>query len=129
MSELCAANALTGPPRRPMPDQERQFAPGRDADRICRVPPAAREQLVEERAIDAKKHRRRAMVVGRLATEAGSRISPALQLRPGCGAARPADAFGSAEWVADAVHAGFSGARPLGEAMTEYQRFATNASR
>jgi len=32
------------------------------------------------------------------------------------------DAFRSAEWVADAVHAGFSGARPLGEAMAEYER-------
>jgi flavin-dependent dehydrogenase len=32
------------------------------------------------------------------------------------------DAFRSAEWLADAVHAGFSGARPLGEALAEYQR-------
>jgi flavin-dependent dehydrogenase len=32
------------------------------------------------------------------------------------------DAFRSSEWVADAVHAGFSGARPLEEAMAEYQR-------
>jgi 2-polyprenyl-6-methoxyphenol hydroxylase-like FAD-dependent oxidoreductase len=32
------------------------------------------------------------------------------------------DAFRSSEWVADAVHAGFSGARPLAEAMAEYQR-------
>ena len=32
------------------------------------------------------------------------------------------DAFRSSEWVADAVHAGFSGARPLDEAMAEYQR-------
>ena len=32
------------------------------------------------------------------------------------------DAFRLSEWVADAVHAGFSGARPLDEAMAEYQR-------
>ena len=32
------------------------------------------------------------------------------------------DAFRSAEWMAGAVHAGFSGARPLAEAMAEYQR-------
>jgi flavin-dependent dehydrogenase len=32
------------------------------------------------------------------------------------------DAFRSAEWLADAVHAGFSGARALGEAVAEYQR-------
>ena len=32
------------------------------------------------------------------------------------------DAFRSAEWLADAVHAGFSGARPLSEALAEYQR-------
>jgi flavin-dependent dehydrogenase len=32
------------------------------------------------------------------------------------------DAFGSAEWLAEAVHAGFSDARPLGEALAEYQR-------
>lgn len=32
------------------------------------------------------------------------------------------DAFRSAEWLADAVHAGFSGARPLIEALAEYQR-------
>jgi flavin-dependent dehydrogenase len=33
------------------------------------------------------------------------------------------DAFRSAEWLAKAVHAGFSGARPLREALAEYQRF------
>jgi flavin-dependent dehydrogenase len=32
------------------------------------------------------------------------------------------DAFRSAEWLADAVHAGFSGARPLTEALADYQR-------
>ena len=32
------------------------------------------------------------------------------------------DAFRSAEWLADAVHAGLSGARPLNEALAEYQR-------
>jgi 2-polyprenyl-6-methoxyphenol hydroxylase-like FAD-dependent oxidoreductase len=32
------------------------------------------------------------------------------------------DAFRAAEWLADAVHAGFSGARPLIEALAEYQR-------
>jgi flavin-dependent dehydrogenase len=32
------------------------------------------------------------------------------------------DAFRSAEWLADAVHTGFSGARPLNEALAEYQR-------
>jgi flavin-dependent dehydrogenase len=32
------------------------------------------------------------------------------------------DAFRSAEWLADAVHAGFSGTRPLSEALAEYQR-------
>ena len=32
------------------------------------------------------------------------------------------DAFRSAEWLAEAVHAGFSGARPLDEAMADYQR-------
>ena len=31
-------------------------------------------------------------------------------------------AFRSAEWLADAVHAGFSSARPLLEALAEYQR-------
>src|SRR5262249_43427807 len=32
------------------------------------------------------------------------------------------DAFRSAEWLADAVHAGLSGAQPLNEALEEYQR-------
>jgi hypothetical protein len=32
------------------------------------------------------------------------------------------DAFRSAEWLTDAVHAGFSGARPLDEALAGYQR-------
>ena len=32
------------------------------------------------------------------------------------------DAFRSAEWLADAVHAGFSGARPLSQALAECQR-------
>ena len=32
------------------------------------------------------------------------------------------DAFRSAEWLADAVHAGFSGERPLSKALTDYQR-------
>ena len=32
------------------------------------------------------------------------------------------DAFRSAEWLADAVHTGFSGARPLTDALGEYQR-------
>jgi flavin-dependent dehydrogenase len=32
------------------------------------------------------------------------------------------DAFRSAEWLADAVHAGFSGIRPLNEALANYQR-------
>jgi flavin-dependent dehydrogenase len=32
------------------------------------------------------------------------------------------DAFRCAQWLADAVHAGFSGARPLGEALAEYRR-------
>ena len=32
------------------------------------------------------------------------------------------DAFRSAEWLAEAVHAGFSGARPLSEALVDYQR-------
>jgi flavin-dependent dehydrogenase len=32
------------------------------------------------------------------------------------------DAFRSAEWLADAVHAGFSGVRPLGDALAAYQR-------
>jgi len=32
------------------------------------------------------------------------------------------DAFRSAEWLADAVHMGFSGAQPLSEALAEYQR-------
>jgi len=32
------------------------------------------------------------------------------------------DAFRSAEWLAEAVHMGFSGARPLSEALAEYQR-------
>jgi flavin-dependent dehydrogenase len=31
------------------------------------------------------------------------------------------DAFRSAEWLADAVHAGFSGTRPLDDALAEYQ--------
>jgi len=64
MSELCAADAFD---RLACPvDQCRMtsdnFALGREADRICRVAPAAREQLVEEGAIDAEKHRRRAVV-------------------------------------------------------------------
>jgi flavin-dependent dehydrogenase len=32
------------------------------------------------------------------------------------------DTFRSAEWLADAVHEGFSGSRPLNEALAEYQR-------
>jgi flavin-dependent dehydrogenase len=32
------------------------------------------------------------------------------------------DAFRSAEWLANAIHTGFSGARPLNEALAEYQR-------
>jgi flavin-dependent dehydrogenase len=32
------------------------------------------------------------------------------------------DAFRSAEWLTDAVHAGLSGTRPLNEALAEYQR-------
>jgi flavin-dependent dehydrogenase len=32
------------------------------------------------------------------------------------------DAFRSAQWLADAVHAGLSGARPLHDALAEYQR-------
>jgi flavin-dependent dehydrogenase len=32
------------------------------------------------------------------------------------------DAFRSAEWLADAIHAGLSGARPIDEALAEYQR-------
>ena len=32
------------------------------------------------------------------------------------------DAFRSAEWLADAVHTGFSGARPMTDALAEYQR-------
>jgi flavin-dependent dehydrogenase len=32
------------------------------------------------------------------------------------------DAFRSAQWLADAVHAGFSASRPLTEALAEYQR-------
>ena len=32
------------------------------------------------------------------------------------------DAFRSAEWLADAVHAGFSGSRPLNDALADYQR-------
>lgn len=32
------------------------------------------------------------------------------------------DAFRSAEWLADAVHAGLSGVQPLNEALAEYQR-------
>jgi flavin-dependent dehydrogenase len=32
------------------------------------------------------------------------------------------DAFRSAEWVADAVHAGFSGSQPMDEALAQYQR-------
>jgi flavin-dependent dehydrogenase len=32
------------------------------------------------------------------------------------------DAFRSADWLAAAIHAGFSGARPIGEALAEYQR-------
>lgn len=31
------------------------------------------------------------------------------------------DAFRSAEWLAEAVHAGFSGARPLSDALADYQ--------
>ena len=32
------------------------------------------------------------------------------------------DAFRSAEWLADAIHAGLSAARPIEEALAEYQR-------
>lgn len=32
------------------------------------------------------------------------------------------DAFRSAEWLAEAVHTGFSGARPLSDALADYQR-------
>jgi flavin-dependent dehydrogenase len=37
------------------------------------------------------------------------------------------DAFRSAEWLAAALHAGFSGARPLAEALAEYQRIRDQA--
>ncbi len=39
-----------------------------------------------------------------------------------CTAQGISDAFRSAEWLADAIHAGFSGARPLDEALAEYHR-------
>ena len=39
-----------------------------------------------------------------------------------CTAQGISDAFRSAEWVVKAIHEGFSGARPMGEAMAEYQR-------
>jgi flavin-dependent dehydrogenase len=39
-----------------------------------------------------------------------------------CTAQGISDAFQSAQWLADAIHAGFSGARPLGDAMADYQR-------
>jgi len=32
------------------------------------------------------------------------------------------DAFRCAEWLTDAIHAGFSGARPLNDALADYQR-------
>lgn len=38
-----------------------------------------------------------------------------------CTAQGISDAFRSAEWLADAIHAGWSGARPLGAALREYQ--------
>jgi flavin-dependent dehydrogenase len=39
-----------------------------------------------------------------------------------CTAQGISDAFRSANWLADAVHAAFSGARPLNEALAEYHR-------
>lgn len=39
-----------------------------------------------------------------------------------CTAQGISDAFLSAEWLAVAIHAGLSGARPVGEALAEYQR-------
>ena len=39
-----------------------------------------------------------------------------------CTAQGISDAFRAAEWLADAIHAGFSGARPLNEALAEYHR-------
>lgn len=39
-----------------------------------------------------------------------------------CTAQGISDAFRSAEWLADAIHQGFSGARPLKETLAEYQR-------
>jgi flavin-dependent dehydrogenase len=50
-----------------------------------------------------------------LVGDAGYRKDPILALGI-------SDAFRLSEWVADAVHAGFSGARPLDEAMAECQR-------
>jgi 2-polyprenyl-6-methoxyphenol hydroxylase-like FAD-dependent oxidoreductase len=39
-----------------------------------------------------------------------------------CTAQGISDAFLSAEWLADAIHQGFSGAQPLSDALAEYQR-------
>jgi len=39
-----------------------------------------------------------------------------------CTAQGISDAFRSAEWLADAIHEGFSGARPLNEALADYHR-------
>ena len=39
-----------------------------------------------------------------------------------CTAQGISDAFRSAEWLADAIHEGFSGARPLNDALAEYHR-------
>lgn len=45
------------------------------------------------------------------------------------GAQGISDAFCSAQWLADALHAGFSGLQPLSEALAEYQRaFGMNTS-
>jgi hypothetical protein len=48
-----------------MAKHEGQFTPGQDANRFFGLPPASREQLMEESAINAKHHRSRADFVAR----------------------------------------------------------------
>jgi hypothetical protein len=57
--------------RQPVTKQESQFGPGRDSDRLVKPLPAAREEPVEKRAVNAEDHGRRAQ---RPARASGNRL-------------------------------------------------------
>jgi hypothetical protein len=50
--------------RQPVTNHESQFVPGRDSNRLVKLPPASREKLVEKGAVDPEHHGRRAALSG-----------------------------------------------------------------